>query len=73
MSDTPIADALAKIDALPREQAELSVTKTSTDAIAVEGDVSVATGKGTSLGAWGKWATDGAWAVAARFRWAGKA
>jgi hypothetical protein len=72
LSDTPLRDAVKKLDTLPSQQAEIGAVATQGGDLGVQGSVRARVGKGWSVGAAGQWMKDTGWAVAATFGWKGK-
>jgi hypothetical protein len=71
MSDSPIKDAIDKLDTLPRSQGEIGAVVREGD-FGAAGQIGIATGKGTYLAAAGEWMRVTGWSIAAKFGWKGK-
>lgn len=72
MSDTPIRDALKKLEHDPLDTAELGVVASREGGVGVAGGVSKGLGKGWSLNAQGQWVHKTGWSLAAVARWKGR-
>jgi hypothetical protein len=72
VTNTPIKDAIDKLDTLPAKEAEIGAVATKGGDLGVKGHVSVPIGKGWSFGAAGEWMRETGYSVAAVFGWKGK-
>jgi hypothetical protein len=66
---TPLRDALKKLETDPTQSAELGVVAYDRGGAGLAGSVSTTLGKGWSLNAEGKWQHRTGWTVAAVARW----
>jgi hypothetical protein len=71
VSDSPLKDALAKIEDLPANEAEIGVVASRDGGVGAFGQVSTTLGKGWSVGARGEIVHRTGWKLAAIARWKG--
>jgi hypothetical protein len=69
VSDTPLADAIAKLEAPPTDNAELGVVASDAGGVGVAGHVTAHVGKGWSVNASGSWQHKSGWRLESIVRW----
>lgn len=67
-SDSNLAKEVQKVDALPKDQADIGAVVENGD-FGVEGEINKSIGKNASIGAEGSWMKQAGYKVAALFGW----